>query len=102
MRERNINVQLPLICPLLGTWPATQARALTGSQNGDPLVRSLVLNPLSHTSQGMNSGISHLVRFYSNKESRVEMKEKGNRSTVLLHVTLRGSFQRRIQKTNFF
>ena len=24
-RERNINVWLPLTCPLLGTWPATQA-----------------------------------------------------------------------------
>ena len=27
-RERNINVWLPLTCPLLGTWPATQACAL--------------------------------------------------------------------------
>ena len=51
-RERNINVWLPLACPLLGTWPATQACALTGNQTGDPLVRRLVLNPLSHTSQG--------------------------------------------------
>ena len=24
-RERNINVWLPLTCPLLGTWPPTQA-----------------------------------------------------------------------------
>ena len=30
-RERNINVWLPLTCPLLGTWPATQACALTGN-----------------------------------------------------------------------
>ena len=22
-RERNINLWLPLVCPLLGTWPAT-------------------------------------------------------------------------------
>ena len=51
-RERNINVWLPLMCPLLGTWPATQAHALTGNQTGDPLVHRLVLNPLSHTSQG--------------------------------------------------
>ena len=29
-RERNINVWLPLTRPLLGTWPATQACALTG------------------------------------------------------------------------
>ena len=27
-RERNINVWLPLVCPLLGTWPATEACAL--------------------------------------------------------------------------
>ena len=28
-RERNINVWLPLACPLLGTWPTTQACSLT-------------------------------------------------------------------------
>ena len=50
--ERNINVWLPLVCPPLGTWPATQARALTGNQTSDPLVFRLALNPLSHTSQG--------------------------------------------------
>ena len=30
-REKNVNVWLPLEHPLLGTWPATQACALTGS-----------------------------------------------------------------------
>ena len=39
-------------CLSLGTWPATQARALTGNRTSDPLIRRLVLNPLSHTSQG--------------------------------------------------
>ena len=29
-RERNINVWLPLVNPLCGTWPTTQACALTG------------------------------------------------------------------------
>ena len=29
-RERNINVRLPLAYPSLGTWPTTQACALTG------------------------------------------------------------------------
>ena len=38
--------------PPLGTWPTTQACALTGNRTGDPLVRRLTLNPLSHTSQG--------------------------------------------------
>ena len=28
-REGNINVGLPLLCPLLGAWPATQACTLT-------------------------------------------------------------------------
>ena len=50
-KERNINVWLPLTHPLLGTWPATQARALTGNRTGDPLVCRSALNPLSHTSQ---------------------------------------------------
>ena len=51
-RERNINVWLPLACPLLGTWPATQACALAGNRTRDPLLLRSVLNPLSYTSQG--------------------------------------------------
>ena len=43
---------LPLSCPLLGTWPATQTYALTRSRTRDPLVQRPALNPLSHTSQG--------------------------------------------------
>ena len=30
-KERNISVWLPLECSLLGTWPTTQAWALTGN-----------------------------------------------------------------------
>ena len=44
---------LPLACHQLGTWPATQACALTGNQTSDPLVHRLALNPVSHTSQGL-------------------------------------------------
>ena len=51
-RERNINVWLPLMRPLLGTWPATQACALTGSRSSNPLILRPALNPLSHASQG--------------------------------------------------
>ena len=50
--ERNINVWLPLTRPLLGTWPASQACALTDNRTGDCLVRRLALSPLSHTSHG--------------------------------------------------
>ena len=51
-RERNIKVWLLFECLLPGTWPATQACALTGNQTRDPLVRRPALNPLSHTGQG--------------------------------------------------
>ena len=51
-RERNINVWLPFMWSPLGTWPATQACALTGNRIGDPLIHRPALNPLSYTSQG--------------------------------------------------
>ena len=50
-RERNINVWLPLVRPLRGTWPSTQACALTGNRTSDPLVWRPALNPLTHISQ---------------------------------------------------
>ena len=50
-REGKIHVWLPLLRPLLGTWPTTQACALTRNRTGDPLVHRTALNPLSHTSQ---------------------------------------------------
>ena len=53
-RERNINVWLPLMCTLLGTWPATQAGALTGNRTGNSLIHRLAFNSLSHTSWGLN------------------------------------------------
>ena len=40
-----------------GTWPATQACALTGNQTGDLSVYRLAFNPLSHNSQGKNRQI---------------------------------------------
>ena len=36
----------------LGTWPTTQARALTGNQTSNLSVCRPALSPLSHTSQG--------------------------------------------------
>ena len=62
-RERNINVLLPLMCPLLGTWLTTQACALTENQTSDLLVHRPLLNPLSHTSQGLTT------TFYSFQET---------------------------------
>ena len=51
MCDRNIDWVL-LIHPQQGTWPATQACVPTRNQTSDPSVCRLVLNPLSHTSQG--------------------------------------------------
>ena len=56
-REWDINVWLPLKCPLLGTWPATQACALTGNWT-NALVSRPVLNPLIYTIQGLIFTIS--------------------------------------------
>ena len=52
-KDRNINVWLPLACPRLETWLATQACALTGNRTGNPLVCKPALNPLSHSSRGL-------------------------------------------------
>ena len=53
-RERkNINVWLPPMHPCPGTWPASQACALTGNGTSNTLVCRPVLNPLSHTSQSV-------------------------------------------------
>ena len=61
-RERNINVWLPLTCPLLENWPATQACALT---EWDPLFLWPVLSPLSHTIQGKMNLIFMLLYHFS-------------------------------------
>ena len=63
-RERDINVWLPLMLPLLGTWSKTQTCVLTGNQTGDPLVHRLGLNPLSYMSQGLDltsKGQAHVL-----------------------------------------
>ena len=51
-RERNINVWLPLMCPLLGTWPTTQSCALDWESNQQPFDSQANTQPLSHTRQG--------------------------------------------------
>ena len=60
-RERNINVWLPLERPQLGTWPGTQACALTGNHTSDPSVLRLALNLLRHTSQGTNKILNEIL-----------------------------------------
>ena len=75
--ERKINVWLPLMLHFLGTWPETQACALTRNQTGDPLVCRPVLNPLNHTSQGKK--ILH--------RSIKKVNEEGKRTIILLNIS---------------
>ena len=60
--ERNICVCLPLVHPQLGTWPTTQACALSGNRTGNPLVHWPALSPLSPTSQGLAKHCIHMLR----------------------------------------
>ena len=68
-REGNID-QLLLAHPQQGTWPTTQACALTGSGTCDLSVCRPALIPLSHTSQGSFSStykcdqISNILKKY--------------------------------------
>ena len=63
-RERNINVWLHFECPILGTWPTTQACALPGNRTSDPLVCRPALNPLTYTSQGPFITFSNRFQIY--------------------------------------
>ena len=47
--------RLPLTWPPLGTWPATEACALTGNQTSNPLVCRSMLSSLSYSNQGVFS-----------------------------------------------
>ena len=47
--EEKLNVWLPLMHPLPGTWPTTQACAPIGNQTNDLLVPRPALNSLNHT-----------------------------------------------------
>ena len=60
--ERNINVWMPLLRPLLGTSSTSQACALTGNRISNLLVCRMAINPLSYTSQATTAFSSnHLL-----------------------------------------
>ena len=80
MCERYIN-WLPLVRPQLGTWPTTQACALTGNRTGDISVCRPALNPLRHTSQGG----SFLLFFFPPPDSRSEKCTNWPLSNPKLH-----------------
>ena len=77
-RKRNISVWWPLTWPQLGTWPATQACALTGNQTDDLLVHRPMFNPLSYNSQGrMCAFCNYSIFFLTRKQPGFEDWSKG-------------------------
>ena len=72
-RERNINVWLPLMHPLLGTWPATQAYVLTGNEPHQPGLKAenFILNrEFRFDGYDIRAGSRHL---YTYKASWVDL-----------------------------
>ena len=65
--------------PQLGTWPATQACALTGNRTGDLFVHRLGLNPLSHTSQGQEEIFKKMK--CGPRQVTENLEKRSNRST---------------------
>ena len=80
---------LPLTRPQVGTWPTTQACALTGNQTSDLSVHRPALNPLSHTSQGkVIYFILHMKKLCPGQTySSIErIKTGGDYRTILLKI----------------
>ena len=80
MCKRNIYQldQLALARPQLGTWPATQACALTKNQISDLSVRKPALSPLSHTSQSLTLSFPWV--------SPVASRDALSTSTTVFHI----------------
>ena len=67
---KRYNDQLPLACPQLGTWPATQACALTGNQTSDPSDLQASTHSKEPHQRGLNNRLlkESVSRHYSNVE----------------------------------
>ena len=81
MRKRGIEAceryidWLPLTLPQLGTWPTTQACALSGNQTSNLSIHRPALNPLRHTSQSKVTnlnGTSALAKATAIESEQVE------------------------------
>ena len=85
--EGNIKVWLPLVRPPLGTWPATQACALTGNQTSDLLVHRPELNPQSHTSQGQLFYVSKSGDDWNNLSAYLQLHPTVRAVLILTQMT---------------
>ena len=70
--------------PPLGTWPATQAYALTRNQISYPPACRPVLNPLIHTSQGTFTLFDQGTEYISTVIEVIKSKQKTLKSFIVL------------------
>ena len=87
MCERNIN-WLFLTCPQPGTWPATQACALTRNWISKLPLCGTMPNPLSHTSQGCHLIFLCLLSLSSPDSSKYVWHKSDTMPTYLRVVIL--------------
>ena len=83
-RKRNINVWVPFMHPLLGTWPTTQACALTRNQTCDLLVHSLT-RPTEPHQPGPSDSLS------ASYSADVPILEHNGSDTILVACGLPGA-----------
>ena len=95
MCERHMD-QLPLTHPQLGTKPETQACALTGNRTWDLSGHRLLLNPLSHTSQGF----CFVLFCFLNEDSLREFWDNTKHSNIHI-IEIPESQKRKEQKLYF-
>ena len=62
---------LPLACPPMRTYSATQAHALTGIWTSDPFVCRWALNPLGYASHGQNVLTLNYKSWYGDLEQLI-------------------------------
>ena len=80
-KERNINVWLPLTRPLVGTWPTTQACALTGNWTSNLWFTACTQSTKLHQ-PGL---LLHFCLLYSTSSSQII---KTNENKIHKHITL--------------
>ena len=82
-REKNINMWLSLTLPLTGTWPGTQALALTGT-NWRPLASQASTQSTEPAGQG-------LLSFYLHSQLRTLPAHNALQQWIFLFLTSRST-----------
>ena len=81
--EININVWAPLTCPVVQSWPKTQAYPLTRNWTSDPLVWVSAFKLVSHTSQGWLFLINKTTKWFNAISIKIRNIFTRNRKRIL-------------------